>query len=75
MGLKSSPHGCVKMQALAEEFLRGHPSALSNPLRYDQVILNLPGQPDYNPSFPWVYKFDEHAQAIASNMATYIDDI
>jgi hypothetical protein len=37
MGLKSSPHGCVKMQALAEEVVRGDPSFQENPFYFDSI--------------------------------------
>ncbi len=75
MGLKSSPHGCTKMQALAEEFIRGCSMDCTNPFFYDSIILNLPGQPKYDPSRPWFCKFDSRINAIASDMVTYVDDL
>jgi hypothetical protein len=42
MGLASSPHGCVKMQMLAEKLVRGDHLSPSNPFFYDQVRLIHP---------------------------------
>ncbi len=75
MGLASSPHGCVKMQMLAEELVRGDHLSPSNPFYFDQVRLNLPGSPMYNPSLPRVSKIDSRSGRIAADMSTYVDDI
>lgn len=75
MGLKSSPHGCVKMQALAEEIVRGHAADTANPFYYDLIRLNLPGQASYDPSLPWFSKVDSRTGRIAADMVTYVDDV
>lgn len=48
MGLKSLPHGCIKMQSLGEEFVRGNPRDPNNLFYFDQVVLNLLGSPSYD---------------------------
>ncbi len=53
MGLKSSPHGCVKMQSLGEEVVQGNSSLPDNPFYFDKVVLNLPGSMNYDPSGLW----------------------
>ena len=75
MGLKSSPHGCIEMQALAEEVIRGNPADRRNPFYYDKVILNLPGSQNYNPAKAWLYKFHSDAKAVACDVVTYVDDL
>ena len=43
MGLRLSPYWLVQYYYWGEEFARGDPSKLSNPMRYDRIRLNLPG--------------------------------
>jgi hypothetical protein len=75
MGLRSSPHGCVKMQSLAEEIVRGDMALPANCFSFDQVHLNLPGDPAYNPCIAKVCKFNSISGLSAGDMATYVDDI
>jgi hypothetical protein len=74
IGLKSSPHGCVKMQSLVEELLRGNPRDSKNPFYFDQVLLNLPGSPSYDPHVVRARKFDSRHNKTAGDMLTYVDD-
>ena len=37
--------------------------------------MNLPGNEDYDPAMPWVYKWDELNGQLASHFLCYIDDI
>ncbi|MFN9983413.1 MAG: hypothetical protein ACK53Y_26030, partial [bacterium] len=41
---------------------------------FDQVRLNLPGDPAYDPSSPWVSKIVSSNQRIAGDVKTYVDD-
>lgn len=75
MGLTSSPHGCVKMQSLAEEVVRRNHSDPANPFFFDQVRLNLPGSSDYDPRLAKVSKIDSRTNQTAGDMSTYVDDI
>ena len=34
----------------------GNKDLPSNPFQWEQVVLNLPGQADYNSTYLWVYK-------------------
>jgi hypothetical protein len=63
------------MQLLAEEVVRGNPSAASNPFYFNQVLLYLPGSQDYNPTQAWVTKVNSAMGAVANDMKTYIDDV
>ncbi len=75
MGLRSSPFICTQTFAWGEALIWGDRKALDNPLRWDKVILNLPGSKDYNPARPWVYKWDEVNNTLSSFFGVYIDDI
>jgi hypothetical protein len=74
MGVKSSPHGCVKMQSLGEEVVRGNPRQPSNPFFYDSVVLNLAGSSSYDSRFAKVRKLKSQHDHTAGDMATYVDD-
>ena len=39
------------------------------------MILNLPGNSDYNPTCPWVYRFNSATGEMANFFGTYIDNI
>jgi hypothetical protein len=74
MGMKSSPHGYVKMQSLGEEIVCGNHLDPSNPFYYYAVRLNLPGDPSYNPRLAKVSKLDSRTGTTAGDMLTYVDD-
>jgi hypothetical protein len=75
MGIRSSPHGCLKMQSLAEEVVRGNPNQPANPFFFDVVHLNLPRSRDYTPMRAWVTKINSHTGSVANDMKTYVDDV
>jgi len=75
MGIRSSPHGCVKMQSLAEEVVRGNPNQPANPFFFDVVHLNLPRSRDYTPMRAWVTKINSHTGSVANDMKTYVDNV
>jgi hypothetical protein len=63
------------MQSLAEEIVRGDMALPANCFSFDQVHLNLPGDPAYNPCIAKVRKFNSTSGLTAGDMATYVDDI
>jgi hypothetical protein len=75
MGLKPSPYMAVHFYYFAEEFARGDRRSKTNPLRWDQVKLNLPGDPQYNPSLPRVMKWNEATNSIAGDILAFVDDL
>ena len=75
MGLRSSPFICTQTFAWGEALICGDRKARDNPLRWDRVVMNLPGSESYNPSMPWVYRWDDEKEAMAAFFGTYIDDI
>jgi hypothetical protein len=74
MGIKSSPHGCTKMEMLGDEVAKGDYAHPSNPFAFTHVRLNLPGSPQYSPSTPWVSKVNARTNAVANDVKTYVDD-
>jgi hypothetical protein len=56
MGFRPSPYYSVRFYCWAEEFTRGDRRKKSNPLRWDEVRLNLPGDPAFDPTLPRVMK-------------------
>jgi hypothetical protein len=75
MGLKPSPYMAVRFYYFAEEFARGDRRAKNNPLRWDVVILNLPGDPNYDPSLPRVMKWNGSTNSIAGDILAFVDDL
>ena len=75
MGFRPSPFVCTQTFAWGETLIRGDRLAQDNPLRWDRVVMNLPGEKTYDPSMPWVYKWDDIDERLASDFICYIDDI
>lgn len=75
MGLRSSPFICTQTFAWGEALICGDRKARDNPLRWDRVVMNLPGSETYNPTMPWVYRWDDEKATLAAFFGTYIDDI
>jgi len=74
MGLMSSSYVCTKAAALADEVAQGDRSDPKNLFQWANVVLNLPGSPNYTPQLPWVYRTraDGH---MALDVSTYVDDM
>eukprot|EP00980_Cylindrotheca_fusiformis_P027728 scaffold22529_cov73-Cylindrotheca_fusiformis.AAC.2 len=73
-GLGPSPYNSIRFYYHAEEFVVGNPRERDNPLRWDSVFLNLPGNPDFDPRKPWVYLWDAQRECIAGSIVTFVDD-
>ena len=58
-----------------EEFVVGDQKDRKNAFRWDKVILNLPGDDSFNPTLPWVIKWDLIAHRIAATIRAYVDDL
>jgi hypothetical protein len=54
---------------------RGNPRDPANPFRYDQVNLNLPGMPEFDPARPKVMKRDSLRCCVAADFATFMDNL
>jgi hypothetical protein len=75
MGFKPSPYMAVRFYYWAEEFARGNRRHKSNALRWDHIVLNLPGDPSYDPTQPRVMKGDADIKNIAGDIVAYVDDL
>ena len=75
MGLKTSPLQAVQFYYFAEEFIRGDHQQSNNPLRWDDILFNLPGNPNFNPSLPFVMKWNRDHNQIAGELIAYVDDL
>lgn len=75
MGARMSPYSSVQFCSLAEEFCRGNNKDATNPLRWDVIVLNLPGAKNYDPSKPRVYKWDRTSLCIAGDLVIFVDDV
>ena len=75
MGLRSSPYNSIRTFLWGEDFVRGDRHDPNNPLRWSKVICNLPGSEKYDPTLPWVYKYDELGKKLAAFFECYVDDI
>jgi hypothetical protein len=73
MGLKPSPYQACQGGLQAKEIALGHPKDDNNVFRWERVVLNLPGNLDYDPSKPWVYKIRKDGK-IAADIHGYVDD-
>jgi hypothetical protein len=75
IGFKMSPYNAGQAMLHAEEVVRGDHKDPTNPFCFDCIQLNIPGQADYNPALPWVYKFRYSDSKIANNFFVYVDDV
>jgi hypothetical protein len=75
MGLKSSPYQAVQAILVAKEVILGDRKDSGNVFRWDDVRMNLPGAPDYDPSLPWVSKIRIEDGKIAADLFIYVDDV
>ena len=75
MGLKTSPLQSVQYYYYAEEFARGNHREVNNPLRWDKVIFNLPGNDNFKPALPNVIKWNSQQNKLAGEVKSYVDDL
>jgi hypothetical protein len=75
MGFRPCPYYAVRFYYWAEEFARGNIRDSDNPLKWDSVRLNLPGDPKWNPALPRVMKWNDHINNIAGNIKAFVDDL
>lgn len=78
MGAKPSPYNSIQSSLWVEDVIRGDHTDGRNALRWDGVMLNLPGFADYDPSLPWVYKYivrPDGSKDIAPDYKGFVDDL
>ena len=74
MGFKPSPFYSTRFYYWAEEFAWGDRRDELNPLRWNEVWLNLPWDPSFDPTLPRVMKWDRLIDNIAGDVLTFVDD-
>ena len=57
MGMVLSPYAAIQGMLWASEVVREYRSDLDNPLMWENIRLNLPGDLSYSPTIPWMSKF------------------
>lgn len=75
MGLRSSPYNAIQGILFAEEVVKGNSLDVNNIFRWDEVQLNLPGDPNYKPWLPWVCKIRLSDGKVACDFVIYVDDV
>ena len=73
MGLLLSPWVTIRLYAWAMEIIRGDRKDEKNPFHWTRVILNCLGDPNYDPTMPWVYKWNPLTHFIAGDCKTFVD--
>ena len=51
-----SPYNAIPCLLCSSEVVRGDRSEPNNPFRLYKIRLNLPGDPSYSPTIPWMSK-------------------
>jgi hypothetical protein len=74
MGFRSSPYLATQQLLKANNYLMGDRRDENNPFHWTQIVLNLPGDPNYDPTRDFVCKLHPLG-AIANDKHTYIDDL
>ena len=74
MGFRPSPYCTTREMRRIDLFLRGARTNPSNVFRWDKVILNLPGSPEYTSTRPKVFKVRKDL-TMAADLFSYIDDL
>jgi hypothetical protein len=72
--LRSSPYQACQGMMWALETIFGDREDPKNVFRYNRVRLNLPGNHDYEPTKPWVYKERKNGD-VASDVHCYVNDL
>ena len=75
MGFRPSPYLAIRHLAISEEFVRGDRLNPLNPFKFDRVILNLPCSSEFDPTMPWIYKWNSEAQRMSGDLVSFVDDL
>ena len=75
MVFSPSSYYAVAFYYLALEFALGNREDLTNVFRWDTIKLNLPGSASFNPSLPWIMKWNELIKNLAAKIVAFLDDL
>ena len=73
VSLVLDPYAAIKGLLWKNDVVRGDMSDPDNPFRWYKIMLNLPGDPNYSPTIPWMSKFLGGDQNIAAYFTTYVN--
>jgi hypothetical protein len=74
MGLRTSPYQAVQGILWAMERVFGDRNRESNVFAWRHMRMNLPGDAEYDPTLPWVFKARKDG-SMAADVHVYVDDI
>ena len=74
MGFCPSPYIATQTFAWGEEIIVGNYTNTNNTFFWNEVVLNLPGSTNYDPTMPWVYRWNNIDKRMPAFFNTYIDD-
>jgi hypothetical protein len=75
MGLRTSPYQAVQGMLWAMERIFGDRNRASNVFSWKYMRMNLPGDAEYDPTLPWVFKAKENGSIAPADVHVYVDDI
>ena len=75
MGMSPSPFVTIRLFAWAMEIILGDHTDPNNPFYWSEIRINCPGSPDYDPSLPRCYKWNDVKKCIAADCVTFVDDL
>lgn len=74
--MQPSPFVAIQYLYLALEFGLGDQRDIGSPImRWDRLRFNLPGDPLFDPSLPFVMKWNDLTNKIAGDMQSFVDDL
>eukprot|EP00957_Ditylum_brightwellii_P037218 2817477-Ditylum_brightwellii.AAC.2 len=73
-GLRSSSYLSTKASLWRGKLVRGNCLCPKTPLQWDIVVLNMPGNIDYQLMVSKVYKLNNMSGQVANNFVTYFDN-
>ena len=74
MGLVLFPYAAIQGLLWASEVVRGDRRDPNNPFRWENIRLNVPGDPSYSPTISWMSIFLGGNQYMAADFTTYEGD-
>ena len=74
-GKQSSSIWSSNFYYVSKKIERGNHIGENNPMRWNIIISNWPGNKRYNPVYPRVIKWDLINRRLASDCKTYVDDV
>ena len=73
MELVLYPYAAIQDLLWVSEVVRVDSRDPDNPFRWDNIRLNLPGDPSYSPKIPWMSKLWGGVQELGADFTTYVD--